>query len=303
MTNKQRAKADSHDRINNFNIANATAIATIPDYADEKTDFDTIHAELITALGMQTNTTGVTASTADAAKSAMADIIIKYALRARIKALRAGNHSLAEQLSNPVTYITQSSKQEAMLRANAIRNLLHDNLSVLTNVTATNITTEIDPAIATYQAIQSQPTTAIQSSKAAGTDKIPSLIIAADEKIDNMHDLLYSYFNTTNPALVNQFSLAMQVITTGVHHTGIAANVTAIVPPATTAAPAEGITMKIIELNKTVTSDIKGIIRLERIKPGTYHAEFSGANMITKTINVTITRGQIIDVNVELQSV
>jgi hypothetical protein len=254
------------------------------------------------ALGVQTSISGITATAADSAKSAMADIVIKYALRASVKAARAGNEQLAEQLSQSITYILQATKQEAITRAKAMCKAMSDNLTILTNVTTQNII-DITAAIAAYQTIQSQPLTTIQITKATATDVLPSLITTTDEAVNNMYSLLCSYFNDTNPTLVNEFALAMHVTATGVHHAGIAATVTTIVPPATTATPAEGITMKIVELNKQVVSDINGTINLQGIKAGTYHAEFSGTDMVTKTIVIAIVSRQIINVNVLLQHV
>jgi len=298
MKNMQRSKADSYDRIGNFNTTHSVEIAAIPDYAAEQAVFNADWAKISLAAVSQTADTSGYANDSDAAKVAMADITVKFGLRGAVKARRAGNNALAEQLAHYKTYIYFAPKQEAIQRAIDIRNALSINLTICTNVTAADITA-IDAAVADYQSVQSQPVTARQTKKATGTSVLPQLFKTADEAIDNMYDLLFSYYQDTNPALVNEFRLAMQIISTGVHHTGIHAEITAGNP----VKAMEGITMKIVELNKTAVSDINGMAQIERIKPGTYHIEFSGADIITKTLVITITRGQISEVDVLVQKV
>jgi len=318
MENKQRSKLDSYDRIKKFNNDNATVLSTLPifppdtisDYDHEKAIFDEAYQSISTALGVQANTTGITGDQADAVKSAMAAIIIKYALIASIKANRKGNASLAAALDHPVTYITRATKQEAIKYASTMCKAMSDNrydantnpTGILNNITSQNIT-DMSNAITAYQNIQAQPIATIQITKAIATDVLPSFIITADEAINNMYDILFSNFNDDpiNGTLVNLFSAAMHVIPTGTHRTGIAATVTAIVPPATEATPIAGVTMYISELNKSAISDANGLINLQGIKAGTYNAVFSAANMITKTVSITVIKGHIIEVNVVLQ--
>jgi hypothetical protein len=40
---------------------------------------------------------------------------------------------------------------------------------------------------------------------------------------------------------------------------------------------------------------------MQSIKAGTYNAVFSGANLITKTVSIIVTKGHIIEVDVVLQ--
>ncbi len=239
----------------------------------------------------------------------MAKIVYKYASITSIKADRKGFPNLAASLAHPKTYITGATKQDAIKYAEAMCKAMSDNRydvntnpnGIFNNITSQNIT-DITAAINAYKVIQAQPITIIQITKATATDVLPSFIITADKAISNMYDILYSNFNDdiTNASLVNLFDAAQHVITAAAHRTGIAATVTAIVPPAAIAAPLAGVTMYIAELTKSALSDDAGLINIQGIKAGTYNAVFSAANMISQTVSIVVAKGHIIEVNVVL---
>jgi hypothetical protein len=59
MTNSQRAKLDSYNRVKDFNTKYATQIATIPEYALEKTAFEDAVESILEAVNAQTQQSGV----------------------------------------------------------------------------------------------------------------------------------------------------------------------------------------------------------------------------------------------------
>jgi hypothetical protein len=61
--------------------------------------------------------------------------------------------------------------------------------------------------------------------------------------------------------------------------------------------------VKIIELNIFAHSDINGLAGLGRFRPGTYHVEFSGTGLVTKTIIVTFKRGKMLELEVVMEKV
>jgi hypothetical protein len=187
-----------------------------------------------------------------------------------------------------------------MERSVDIRDALNDNLTILTNIIPANIT-EIDNAIEAYKTIEPQPIIARQEKKAFGTDVLPPQFTIADEAIENMYHLIYSYCKDTKPQLVDDFELAMQIINTGMRHTGIIAFVTAKNGNEEEQIPVQGVVMKIVELNFTATSDINGLAGLSGIKAGTYHMEFSGQGLVTKTFIQAFKRGHMIELQVEME--
>ena len=58
--------------------------------------------------------------------------------------------------------------------------------------------------------------------------------------------------------------------------------------------------MKIVELNRTVTSDITGLARIRRFKAGTYNVEFSAPGYTTKSLLMKVGLGKTHHVDVLL---
>src|SRR3954453_23858374 len=121
MTNSQRPKLDSYNRLTDFNTKYATEIATIPEYALEKTGFDSAVAIINNAAGTQVYKAGVNNNSVTTARQAMASVTIKYAMRGLVKAKQLGDLTLANQLDEPVTYITTGPKTIAVQRALELR--------------------------------------------------------------------------------------------------------------------------------------------------------------------------------------
>jgi len=217
MNNRQRAKLDSYNRITNFNTTNQTDIATIAEYALEKGAFDNALASINNAAGTQAMLTGSKITPVDTAKEQMASAVIKLALRGMVKAKQMGEIELANELNEPLTFIMAATKTLAIQRARNLRNVMNDRLFVLTNITSNDIAT-VDATIASYNDLKDQPIEARQHKKATGTDILPAAYNAADEAVSNMYSLLQSYFSESKPELVNEFSLAMEIIGTGLRH-------------------------------------------------------------------------------------
>jgi hypothetical protein len=297
MNNRERAKSDSYDRIDAFNNSNATDLATIPDYASELTNFNATRIKINAAENKQATDTSGAAFDSSSAKGIMTNTVIKFALRGAVKARNAGNNELAKQLAHHESYIYYAPKQLAIQYVTDMRDALNNNLTICTNVTAADITT-IDAAINDYKVAQVEPIVARQLKKASGTDTLKGLIKDMDETVDNMYDLVYSYFYSSKPEMVKALRLAMQVINTGLHHTGI--HLIAI--HEISGDFLQGITIKIIELNKTIVTDINGLAQFDRVKAGTYHLEISGPGIATQNIVTAITRGHIAEMNIPLQN-
>jgi len=297
MKNSQRARHDSIKRVINCvtNPTNAAKVALIPDYPAEEAKLIAKEQQITNAGAKQAADTSGAIADNKSAKYEMAKNVIKFARRGAVKARNAGNHTLAEQLAHHVNYIFKASKGLAIQHALDIRNALNNNLGIITNVTPADITT-IDATITAFQDVETDPVSLIEQKKAGGTDLIPGFLNDADLIIENIYDLIYSYYFDTDPAFVDEVKLAMQIINTGVHHTGL-------IIICVDAAPAQdaesnilqGVQMKIVELDYIATSDIQGLCGIAKVKPGTYHIEFSKDGYATQTHVITLTRGKMLE--------
>lgn len=168
------------------------------------------------AAQIQSETPATASNAVQIAKEKMANVTIKYALRGMVKAKQMGNLMLANQLDHGISYISKASKTISIHRAVNIKKHLEDNLTILTNINLAYIA-EIENAITDYDKIKDKPTINRQEKKATGTNPLPLNFITAFKAIDNMYNLLQSYFGDSNPTLVNELGLAKQIIKTGIH--------------------------------------------------------------------------------------
>ena len=286
MNNSQKNKFDTCARVQDFNTKNASIVATIKEYAEEQKTFDDAYLLAQQAAQAQATTANTNTDAVDIAKHLMADTVFKYASRGSVKAKQAGNTSLADALDIPTSFIYRADKVLAVQRARDIEKLLKDNLGILTNIDASNIN-EIDKTITDYDAIKDQPTIANQTKKATGTNPLPGNLSTAFSGIDGMYKLLVSYFGTTKKPLVDSFALAMQIISTGVHHTGIEGVVTK------NGQPVVGALVSIGGTKKFAKTDAKGHYSISRIKVGIYTIDVRDENGDNTTQTVAIVKGHI----------
>ena len=296
MNNRQRSKLDSYNRVADFNNKYATEIATIPEYAAEKTAFDTAHALINEAGTVQAAKIGIANNAIQQAKSIMAKTVVKYATRGAVKAKQTGNLALANLLDEPETFIFFTNKTLAVERANSLRDALNENLTTLTNITAANIT-EIDTAITAYDEIKDDPVEGIQSKKASGTDRLPLQFKTADEAIDGMFALVSSYFTDVNDAMVDELRLAIEIIDTGIRHTDVSIAVLA----SESDSPIAGAIVEESQ-GKTYLTNLQGIAEIGSHRSGSFNFTISAANRQPVTFSAIIVRGKENDFTVKLLS-
>lgn len=286
MNNTQRAKLDACNRVKDFNTKNATALATIPEYAAEQAKFTAALAIITNATQVQSATEGTTSDASKLAKQTMANTVIKYALRGAVKAKQLGNITLANNLDHTVTYILQAPKTLAVQRAKDIKDHLNANIATLTNIVAANIT-EMTNVIAAYDSIKDNPTIDVQTRAATGTNPLPAAFAAATIAMDNMHDLVTSYFMDTNLILVDEIAMSKQIINTGIHHNGVDGIVTK------NGSPLQYANISIVGTDKVAITDINGHFQIIKIKAGDYTIEASTEGGDSQSKTVHITRGHI----------
>lgn len=240
-------------------------------------------------------TTGVTTGKNDF-RTIMAAKLVKFARKARVWAHDVNNTTLEALFNVQLSDFLEGSEADAISKATDIKIALNDNIASLGpyNIVGGDVTA-IGTAITNFANAKDTPGAAEAFTKSA-TDALPGLFDKADTSLEIIQDLLISDYSESNPDEVDQFKVAHHIDNIGVHHTGIRADIVY----SDGSGVAQGIQMKIIELNKTATSDINGIDEIIKCRAGTYHIQFSGAGIVTKTITIKIKRGQIISLHVEV---
>ncbi len=150
----------------------------------------------------------------------------------------------------------------------------------------------IDAGIATCKAVQAEPGDA-RSSREAATKGIVVTMGAIDECLGVLDDLIVSEYADTHAALVEQYQKDRRIDNTAIRHSGIAALVS-------NGTLAEGIEMKVEKLNKSAVTDINGKAEISPMRPGTYLVLFTGGHYLPQTVKLTVPKGKIIEVKVEM---
>ena len=217
MTKIQTAKEDSYTRVDDTITKNPVIAATVIGLGDEITDLKSFIEKIKKASTTQIAVPiGLTKS--EATKIEMADTVVKFILRAKVKARKLGELTLLKQLDESHTYYIKGSKLEVVSKAKAARNVLNDNKTILTIITPADIT-EIDTKISNFENAKDEPIEAQIVTKAAGTDLLPPLFKSADIVIENILDLVDSYIGKSQPAFTNEIKLDAILRVSGARHT------------------------------------------------------------------------------------
>lgn len=297
MKNLERAKLDSYNRITKFNTTHGSVLGTIPDYAGVESNFNTLLGILTSAANVQALDTKGNTNASETAKQTMAKLVIKFAKRGAVKARLLSNLELAGELDEPISYILRATKTDAVKRASDMRNALNNNLSTLTTITAANIS-QIDNAITAYNGIKDNPTIAIQVKKASGTDVLPGNYALIDAAVDNMFDLIYSYYEDTNAALVDEFALAKQLLNTGIRHTSVEITVTDVL----SGKAINACTVTDVKSGKIYGGD-EGVVDIPKHRSGHYHFTVSAEDYANVDLGVDIKHGMSNEFTVKMKRV
>ena len=209
MTKTQIAKKESYlrvtDTVDNYPLITAGVIGL----KDEMTDLATSIVKIDKASVAQiAESLGIT--TSEAMKLKMATTIMKYTLRAKVQAKRLGLTTIVNQLDEPISNYMKASKIDSINLVKAARNVLDAKKEVLVVITEA-IITEIDGTVSDFENVKDEPLEAKIITKAAGTDLLPPLFLAADSTIQNILDLVESYIGITQPAFTNELKLTAEL--------------------------------------------------------------------------------------------
>jgi hypothetical protein len=296
-------KLESFIGILKFITDHSSVSTDIPEMEDDVTDLQSAVTGICAAKASQESPTEGITQDAKNKKKLMARTVISVAKKARPIARKAGKLELLAKLDYAFYYIFNAPKMDALSRAKRIQKAISENLTFLTIVKPADVTA-MTTTINEYEAALVKPRAAIENKKATGTDALTELYRKGNDAADNIYDFITGFYELTNPVLIEEFDLVCGIQKEGVHHTGIKAMMVDVHPPAGAITQLiEGAEMKIVELNKTGKSDINGIAEIQKFLCGTYHVEFSKVGFVTKTMIVFVKRGQIVELEVEMERV
>lgn len=298
MNSKQTNKKNMYNKLLVFFAANANASiwAAFTRLVDEIARFVNINKDLDKAAQKQgTVTKGITDGK-NKLRLKMAKLLVKNARKARVWAHDAANSDLEAVFNVQVDDFTRGAEDDSVTDARLVHKALSDNAGSLggVNITATDIN-DIKKSIDDFEASLGTPGAA-EGEKKSGTETLVDLFEEADTSLDLIDDLLIHEYEDTHAEMVEAYRSDRKVDDIGVHHTGLHSDILF----KSNGQPAEGITMRIVELNRQGISNINGVAEVRRCKPGTYHVEFSGAGITTITMIVKIERGHIVKLRVEV---
>ena len=295
-------KLFSFIRILKFLSDHPTEVAAITDMAGDVTNLQDSVVKIQAAEAIQeSNNTGVTDET-KAAKKQMAETIIQFAHKGVPKARDAKALDVLKKLNHEVTYIMKAPKAEALNRSREIMKIL-SNATLFPNIKPANLTAMAD-SITAYDAAMVNPITVRETKKVEGTAALDEATKKADAAAENIYDYFYGEYQDTKPGLVKELADCMGLEIEGVRHTSLIGMCVDANPPAgTLTALLEGVLMRILELNLIATSDINGLLGVSKVKPGTYHVEFSKDGFVTKQMIIVFKRGKTEQVEVMMQRV
>jgi hypothetical protein len=287
-------KIDSFDRTGLAYARHATLFNSEPDVVTEKANFDAGLAIVHSLQVVQGDTGEGLSEDKKAKKKSMAKVVIKFALRAKVKARNLGLVGLVEALDKKENFIVESTDEEAISRAKNIRKLLNDNLGVLTNVTNTDIAT-IDAAIALFEAVKPIPQDHREMRKTLGTGPLEAKVKEVDIIAENLVDLVVSYFEGVDKPAVNDLIAAQQILNSGVRHAAIEVRFTD-----TANADLQDVKFEIEGTKKKAISNINGEASIQKVKAGTYWVLATKDGFQTVRQKLSIKRGESINLNIVL---
>jgi len=235
------------------------------------------------------------------AQDNMAAIIIKFAHKGVAKARMASNEDLITLMDHELTHITNTTKEKAISLCRDIVQGFVDYPSIFNNITPANIIA-MNAAIAAYNAVKTDTPVTIDKRKIEGTQALRKLIKESYEIMQIIYDFVYGEYIDTNKTLVDELAASMTIEIEGVRHTGISATCLGPVPGNNNQiGNLEGVLLNIVELNRTATSNINGHASIIKLKPGTYHVEFSKTSYKTQTMVIYFKRGRTVEIDLTME--
>ena len=181
-------------RVKELLLAHPTEVAAVAELQDSKVMLEETLSEMETAAAIQQNDSKGETINKEDLQVTMAKTILRFSRRCRVKAKNAGDKDLAKALSHKISYYDYNNTDAVSLaRCTATKDKIKNNTAILSNITPAEIT-EMETAISKFEAAMALPKAAISNKKVYGTDKLEELNATLDETLDDIEDLIHSYY-------------------------------------------------------------------------------------------------------------
>lgn len=294
MKKRQINGYEAGKRVQGLWTSHAVELNSIVEMAPEKASLDAVLLKIETASAAQSSDITGNAALKERLKQVMANKVVKFAMRGRVKARQLHNIALEQELNQPVTYYTKVEGAEALAKAMATRDKIKFNLLILTNITDDNVV-EMDKAIAEFEAMLAVPKADKQTQKVVGTDQIVALNVELDNIIVSLGDLIHSYFEDS--ILSQEFDAKSKLGTSISRHNHVIFHVEAT----STHKPIVTAKATIVKTNRTVAADDEGMIEFETVNAGKQAFIISADGYTDKTMYVVVNRGTTTELVIDLE--
>ena len=267
MTKGQTAKVNMYIAMLLFFDKYETTLAAFVQLVTEITNFTGIYDDLQLEIAKQKLKISGVVVTKETLLETAIKLLVQSARKARVWAMNSGNATLAAQFDVQISTFGDMTQSVVLNALTTINAALHTNIASLTayRVTATNVTA-ITSAIDAASGSIGTPKQAI-TTRAVATDEIVMDITKCDGFLELIDDLLVPEYEDTNPSMVAEYHLSRAITSLGSHATGLKA----IINDLATGALLEDVLVTIVEVSRSMVTDIDGKAIIVRIKPGTYH--------------------------------
>lgn len=222
MNSKQLAIQDAGGRAKTFfsDKTNSNAVKDKPDIQKELKDLDEGITNIATYAKEQEKDTTDTLSKKETALANVGKLFSKTGKRLAVGATQAGLTDLASQLKKPVTFFTSKKGGENAIinRASAYIELINTNKGEIPNISTTDIA-DLTAVLNTYLKTKDEPTIAKKNKKTKGTDHLKIACEKQETTLNNISDLMNSYFDNTD--IANNFNSQVAIEVLGKRYTNI----------------------------------------------------------------------------------
>lgn len=267
MTKGQTAKVNMYIAMLLFFAKYELTLAAFVQLVTEITNFTGIYDDLQLEIAKQKLKISGIVVTKETHLETAIKLLVKSARKARVWAVNTGNATLAAQFDVQISTFGEMTQSVVLNSLTTINAALSTNIASLTDyrviaADVTAITTAIDAASDSIGTPKQAITT-----RAVATDEIVVDIAKCDAYLELIDDLLVPEYEDTNHSMVAEYHLSRAITSLGSHATGLKATVT----NSATEALLEDVLVTIVEVSRSMVTDIDGKAIIVRIKPGTYH--------------------------------
>lgn len=207
MTHLETAKYNS--LVNGYNAITKylAELYSIDEYGELNTNFIMAFKELNALVNKQNAVSKQIKNNSNKAKTELVTIILKYAVRAKVMAIKVNNYQLYNTLNIDTKHFTSCSKLECMQRAIEVRNVLKYNMNKLQNIN-NEVINEIDTALEKFDLVVGKLNNKLNSDIKNNKQQLNDLIDKSSFYYNQIHDLAASYYGNTKPNMINDLSQA-----------------------------------------------------------------------------------------------